>query len=369
MLSALLGLAGVALVALSLQDAFEVVLLPRRVRRRVRIMRLFFGLTWRSWRAVGVRVPPGPGREAVLGVYGPLAMMALFGTWALGIILGFALLGCALAGPVEPGWGELVRTVLGSGDAFFTLGYDPAVAHSDGLHALALLEAGIGFSFVAVTISYLPVLHQGFSLRDVQIIQLAVQAGSPATSVAVLVWHIEEGELPRIETWLQSWERWSADLIESHSSFPMLAFYRSQHEHHSWLASLAVVLDCCTLLLAGFREDVFHQAESTFVAARRVLSEVCGALGLAGRGEERAPLDEAGHRAIGAAIAARYPSWTGDARTRDTIAALRATYEPLLARLSRHLLLPLPGWLPPGGAGGIAAPDREATVARLTRGR
>ena len=74
-------------------------------------MRLFFGLTWRSWRAVGVRVPPGPGREAVLGVYGPLAMMALFGTWALGIILGFALLGCALA----------------------------------------LLEAGIGFSFVAVT--------------------------------------------------------------------------------------------------------------------------------------------------------------------------------------------------------------------------
>ena len=366
MLNILLALVGAALIALMLQDTFEVVLLPRRVHRRMRIMRAYFMVTWGAWSMLGRRMMPGRQREAFLGVYGPLAMMALFGTWSLGIMAGFGLLQWAMARQFDPHLGTMADFMLGSGDAFFTLGYNPATFHADWLHALVLLEAGVGFSFIAVTISYLPVLHQSFSLRDVQIIQLATQAGSPATSVAVLLWHVEEGELGRFETWLRSWERWSSDLIESHCSYPMLAFYRSQHEKHSWLASLAVVLDCCTLLLAGFEERVFHQAESTFFAARRVLIEVCGALGLPGR-STRPKLSDAQFAEISHVVGRIYAPWTDDEATRDAIERLRATYDPLLSDLSDYLLLPLPDWLPQGGVAAIGAPDRRATIDRLTR--
>jgi len=365
MLNLLLALAGALLILAMLQDTFEVVLLPRRIRRRVRIMRAFFAVTWGAWAALGQLALPGRRREAFLGVYGPLAMMALFGLWALGIMAGFGLLQWALARQFNPALGSLADFMLGSGDAFFTLGYNPATFHASWLHALVLLEAGVGFSFIAVTISYLPVLHQSFSLRDVQIIQLATQAGSPATSVAVLLWHIEEGDLQRFDTWLRSWERWSSDLIESHCSYPMLAFYRSQHEKHSWLASLAVVLDCCTLVLAGFEEGVFHQAESTFYAARRVLIEICAALGL-NETVTRPSLTDAQFEAISVTVGGIYARWCADPATRSAIETLRATYDPLLARLSRSLLLPLPSWLPPGGITRIAAPDRRATIDRLT---
>lgn len=365
MLNGLLAFAGALLIVLMLQDAFEVVLLPRRIRRRVRVMRAFFAVTWGTWAALGRLALPGRRREAFLGVYGPLAMMALFGLWALGIVAGFGLLQWALARQYDPTLGTLADFLLGSGDAFFTLGYNPATFHADWLHALVLLEAGVGFSFIAVTISYLPVLHQSFSLRDVQIIQLATQAGSPATSVAVLLWHVEEGDLHRFDDWMRSWERWSSDLIESHCSYPMLAFYRSQHEKHSWLASLAVVLDCCTLVLAGFDEGVFHQAESTFFAARRVLIEICGALGLEGVAM-RPLLTDDQFEAISAAVGSIYAPWQAGPATRTAVEALRATYDPLLVGLSSHLLLPLPAWLPPGGIATIASPDRRATIARLT---
>lgn len=365
MLNVLLALAGALLILAMLQDTFEVVLLPRRVRRRIRIMRAFFAVTWGAWAALGRLAPPGRRREAFLGVYGPLAMMALFGLWSLGIMTGFGLLQWALARQFDPTLGTLADFMLGSGDAFFTLGYNPATFHANWLHALVLLEAGVGFSFIAVTISYLPVLHQSFSARDVQIIQLATQAGSPATSVAVLLWHIEEGDLHRFDVWLRSWERWSSDLIESHCSYPMLAFYRSQHEKHSWLASLAVVLDCCTLVLAGFEESVFHQAESTFFAARRVLIEICGALGLKGAAM-RPKLTDAQFAAISTTVGRIYAPWQADPATRAAVDTLRATYDPLLVGLSRHLLLPLPEWLPSGSVATIGAPDRCATIARLT---
>src|SRR3954465_9687722 len=64
---------------------------------------------------------------------------------------------------------------------------------------------------------------------------------------------------------LRSWETWGAELLESHLSYPMLAYYRSQHENQSWLGVLAVIMDTCALLLVGRHAASPIQARMTFM--------------------------------------------------------------------------------------------------------
>src|SRR5262249_26069745 len=149
-------------------DAFEAMLLPRRVARNFRLARQFYRMTWRPWSALGCRFAPGKRREVFLSVFGPLSMLVLFAVWAVGLILGFALLHWSLETPVSPNraGASLFEDLYMSGVTFFTLGYGD-VAPIDALgRFVAVVEAGIGFGFLAVVISYLPVLYQAFSRRE-----------------------------------------------------------------------------------------------------------------------------------------------------------------------------------------------------------
>src|SRR5579883_2084438 len=89
-------LLGLFVLALVLQDAFEVMLLPRRVRRRVRLVRWYFQVTWAGFSRLARRLPAGERRERLLGLYGPLSMVLLFALWAAALIAGFGLLHWAL---------------------------------------------------------------------------------------------------------------------------------------------------------------------------------------------------------------------------------------------------------------------------------
>lgn len=358
---------GVVLIAGSIQDAFEVVLLPRRVQRRLRLMRYFFRATWAAWSGLGARLPSGPKRENFLGVYGPLSMVLLFSLWAVCLIVGFGLLQWAL--PTRAGTSSkaaFASSMFLSGEAFFTLGYGD-VPQSRTARILVIIESGTGFGFVALTISYLPVLYSHFSRRDMQLIQLDARAGSPPTAQALLHRYATDGRLDRIDDWLHEWELWAAELIESHSSYPMLSFYRSQHENQSWLASLAVTLDSCALLIGGVEGIPFLQAGATFAVARRVLVEMSRSLDIApARLGAVQRLSPQAFTRLERALAALGPRWKGGRDAEERIAGLRATYEPLLAGLSSYLLLPLPDWLTDG-----MLPDcecgREDLARRLSR--
>ncbi len=171
------------------------------------------------------------------------AMMLLFLLWSVCIISGFGLLQWGLERPLGSAVGSLSEAIRGSGDAFFTLGYSDLIPHAPLAHALVLIEAGSGFAFIALTITYLPVLDHHFTLRDAKLITMEARAGLPSDRGVTLLWHRRYAVFEYLNEWLRSWELWSAALVESHSSYPMLAFYRSQHSNQSWLASVAVVLD------------------------------------------------------------------------------------------------------------------------------
>ena len=340
---------GLALLLVILQDAFEVMLLPRRVQRRVRLVRYFFRGTWTVWREIGGTIPAGPRREKFLGVYGALSMVVLFAAWALALISAFALVQCGLQRlggfPVA-----FVDQLYMSGTTFFTLGYGDVLPKTVASRAVAVLEAGLGLGFLAVVIGYLPVLYQQFSSRESHVIQLDGRAGSPPTAATLICRHVESDGLDKLDDLLGAWESWGAELLQSHLAYPMLAFYRSQHDDHSWLGGLAAVIDTCSLILVGVTDMKPLQARMTFAMARHVIVEMGRSLhlttDLAAVG--RTMPDRLPHEAflkLEALFKDVELGWTGGSAGEETLMALRATYEPMLFCLADHLLIPLPPWL------------------------
>ena len=358
-------LVGLVLVTLTLLDAFEVVLLPRPVRRRWRINRMFFEAAWAAWSWIARRLPPGRRREDFAGVFGPLSMVALFSAWAILLMFGFGLLHWSLQQLLGGDPPMTLAQAMGvSGDAFFTLGYGDVVPHHASGRLLVIFEAGTGFGFIALTISYLPVLYQHFSRRDYQLVELAARAGTPPTVAGLLAWHAAVDDPAAFLAWLRDWELWACDLVESHAAYPMLAFYRSQHEGHSWLAALAVLLDVCALGIAGDEAGGPPQAAATFAAARRALRVVAGSLGVAVPSAsvvaEGAP-DAADVAHLTPVLRALWPGRGADAGTAERLGRLRRTCRPHLRALAAYLLLDLPEW------GDAPSPRRSDDVmARLT---
>jgi Ion channel len=339
------GFIGIALVLTTLLDAFEVVLLPRPVRHRLRLNHHFYRRTWNLWARWASRLPVGRRREDFIGIYGPLSMVSLFTLWAVCLIFGFGLVQWALQSPDGRGQ-SLGREMIISGDAFFTLGYGDVVPRNMLARVLVICEAGTGFGFIAMTVAYLPVLYQHFAHRDMHLIEFAARAGSPPTAASLLSWHASASELGQPDDWLRVWERWAGELIESHSSYPMLAFYRSQHEGQSWLATLAVLLDSCALIIACAEGRRMLQATATFSAARRVLNEVCNSLNVpAAPWDPERRLNPQSFLELGIALKKTTAEWSDSSRNRPVMAQLRQAYEPQLEGLSAYLLLPLPGWL------------------------
>ncbi len=339
-----LALLGVALV---LQDAFEVMLLPRRIRRRRRITRLFFRSTWRAWSGLSVRIPHVARREHWLSLFGPLAMLMLFATWAGTLIAGFGTLGWALEPAHGPGADSPYSEQLYmSGVTFFTLGYGDVVPHSAGGRLVSVLEAGFGIGFIAVVIGYLPVLYQLFTRREAHVIQLDGRAGSPPTACTMLVRHARGRGLAKLDELLREWEVWGSELLESHLSYPMLVYYRSQHDNQSWLAAVTAIMDTCALILVSLEGTDPLQARMTFTMARQVMVEMARSLSVLPsrfEGGNRLPTER--YEELGAILTGAGLTWRGGQDTEETLAALRATYEPLLDGLAARLLLRLPEWI------------------------
>jgi voltage-gated potassium channel Kch len=332
------------LIALTLQDAFEVVLLPRRVSRRFRFTSGFFRAGWRLWRALAKAAPFGAAREGFLSIFGPLAMLLLFVAWAGALILGFGVLQWSSA----HGAGRAVslpRELYLSGVTFFTLGYGDVTPLTRLGKLTSVIEAGVGFGLIAVVIGYLPVLYQLFSRREAHVLQLDARAGSPPTASVLLRRHVEGGVLRGLDQVLRAWEVWGAELLESHLSYPMLAYYRSQHDDQSWLAALAAVLDASTLVLVGVEGAAPLQARMTFAILRQVVIEMARSLKIAAA-RSAAPLDPDAYGAMLAMFAAAEVPWKTGTEVEETLAAIRATYAPLLLGLADYLLIPLPALTP-----------------------
>ncbi len=345
--SILAAIIGVGLIFIVLWDAFETVVFPRRVTRKVRLTRLFYRNTWRPWSAVVRLVFRGRRQENYLSYFGPLSLILLLSIWAVGLIFGFALLNWASGLPagIAEGTAGFGTDLYFSGTTFFTLGLGDVSPVTPLARALTVFEAGLGFGFLALVIGYLPALNQSFSKRETNISLLDARAGSPPSAAEMIRRQCRYNVMDTLLQHLSEWERWSAELLESHLSYPVLAFFRSQHDNQSWLAALTTILDTSALVIAGIEGICERQAHLTFAIARHTvvdLSLVFNRPPLKTKRDRLSSDDLARLRASLAAVGVKLRD--GD-EMEQNLTALRMLYEPYIYSLSQYLRLTVPPWI------------------------
>jgi hypothetical protein len=347
MMSILAFIVGVALIIIVLTDAFETVVFPRRVTRRIRLVRLFYRTTWSLWTWLVRLLFSNRRQENYLSYFGPLSLPLLLGFWAVVLIAGFALLYWAP--------GHTIRTPEGivtfgaclyfSGTTFFTLGLGDIVPITAFARVLIVLEGGMGFGFLAIVISYLPALNQSFSRREVNISLLDARSGSPPTASEILRRHTQDHAMNSLTQFLHEWERWAAELLESHLSFPVLVYFRSQHDNQSWLAALTSILDSCAFVITKVEGDAVRQAQLTFAMARHAVVDLALVLRAAPKAPDADRLPPEDLAMLESSLAAEGMLLRGEPGEAERLAELRRMYEPYIYALSVRLKLSVPPWI------------------------
>lgn len=347
-----LALVGVFLVAWVLYDTFHTIVMPGTVNRRISLTTSYYSFVWRFARAVLTRFPKDSARrETLLGVFGPASLIGLIGVWAIILVFGFGFiqygLGTPLTDPHELSFGSHLYM---SAVTFFTLGYGDMTAQNSLGRFVAIIEVAVGFSFLAIVIAYIPVLYQSFSRREAVTVLLDARAGSPPTAAGLLQRHADEASAETLLDLLKEYERWSAQVLESYLSYPVLATYRSQHATLSWLACLTCILDTCAWIQCvtpeeGYCRKLRRQAAFTYAMSRHLavdLAYIKDFPPIQPKSDRLAPV-------LYEAIALKlshlgHPVKDSGAYTR--LCAMRKEYEPYLEGLGQGLLIEIPGWAP-----------------------
>ncbi len=206
--------------------------------------------------------------------------------------------------------------------------------------------AGLGFGFLAMVIGYLPVLYQSFSRREVNISLLDARAGSPPTAAELLRRHAHNHGMDALHELLRDWERWSAELLESHLSYPVLCLFRSQHDNQSWLAALTTILDTSALVMVGIEGACGEQAQLTFAMARHAMVDLAQIFSAAPRESATDRLSSSDLEKLRDGLQkAGLPLRDGPAANQRLL-ELRRMYEPYVHALAIYLYVNVPAWVP-----------------------
>jgi hypothetical protein len=330
-----------------LQDSFEAIVLPRRVSRRFRLSRWFYTSTWVLWSAGARKMRPGNRREFYLSYYGPLSLIVILVIWAAMIIVGFALFQWGISDPLHApekllSFGTYLYM---SGTTFVTLGYGDVVPLTGLGRFLAVAEAGMGFLFLALIIGYVPVIYQAFSRREINISLLDARAGSPPSAAELLRRSYRDRKMDELVQFMREWERWCAELLESHLSYPVLTYYRSQHERQSWLAALTCILDTCALLIVGFEDVSTPTVRFTYALARHAAVDLAQVYGTPPTNPKLSRLSTDDYTRMRDSLAEVGLVFHHEEDAEQRLYNTRRYYEPFVNAIAEHLLLDLPPWI------------------------
>lgn len=341
------SIGGIVIVILILMDAFETVVLPRRIKRHFRIAAWFYRNTWGFWTRIGQHIESANRREGFLAYFGPLSLIVLLGFWAAGLIFGFACVQYGLGEHVSLGNETITfgKVVYLSGETFFTLGYGDITPNNGAARALAVLEAGMGFAFLGVVIGYLPVVYNSFAARETEISLLDARAGSPPSAAEFLG---RLGCCPDqkvLDEIFRDWERWCADLLSSHISYPVLLFFRSQHSNQSWLSAVTTMLDVTSLVMTGVEGIHADQAKLTFAMARHAVVDLAQVVNAQYSPQDTDRLTAEDRGRLKRELTGFGVRISDKEGAQERLAELRVAYEPYVHALSRRLLMTLPPWI------------------------
>ncbi len=261
---------GVLLVVTAVASAIKTFVLPRPATDAV--VRFVFRSLRRVFNFFIRRAPDYNGRDAIMALYGPTALLALLPTWLFLIAVGYACMYWVL------GVGQWYHALELSGSSVLTLGF----VQSDNatVVVLSFSEALFGLIILAVLIAYLPTIYSAFSRREATVSMLEVRAGSPPSAVETILRYNRLHGLEALSTMWPTWEVWFTELEESHTSLAALVFFRSPKPQRSWVTAAGAVLD--TAALANAVLDIPHdlRADLTLRAGYLALRSIADVFGV-----------------------------------------------------------------------------------------
>ena len=243
---------GIVMLLWTLLDVLRTLVMPRAARGRFRLSRILFRPVWQPWRWIGVRRKTIQSRERVLAAAAPSFFFILLLGWVSLALLAYALIlwSPAFVHGLGRSDGSFGDALYSSGSSLFTLGIGSGAA-TGWTRAIVVIAGANGLGLFAVVIAYLPVLYQAFNRREVGVLLLDARAGSPPSGPELLHRMGSAGMASALPELFAEWERWVADVLESHMSYPILSLFRSPHDNTSWVTSLGSVLDAATLMLTS----------------------------------------------------------------------------------------------------------------------
>ncbi len=335
-----------------LWEIFETIVLPRKIDRRFRVARYYYLTSWRAYRLFSDRVVHPKRQAAFLSIFGPLSLLGLFAVWGISLLFAFALMNWSFHSPFQLADGGAMNFLLDlyvSGTTLTTLGLGDVTPRSAAARLITVIEAGLGLGLVALVIGYLPTLYQAFSRREVEISLLDARAGSPPSATELLRRSASHGRPEGFARLLASWERWCAEIMESHISYPVLCYFRSQHTNQSWVTAISAILDTCALCISCLEHESIAQAHLTFAMARHAVVDITQVFYKKPSTDMPERLSRASFQTIcdqlretGLKVCAEQDSW-------NRLEEMRRLYEPYVVTLSLHLRMDLAPWSHPRG--------------------
>jgi hypothetical protein len=343
---------GSFLVVLVAWDLFETIVVPRPTPSRIRIARYLVRGSWHVVRAIG-RGRNGRTHDTVLGLFAPAMTLALLLSWLAALVLGYGLILFALRDQLSPVPADLGTTIYFAASSVLTLGFGDIVAVGPAARVVVIVAAVSGLGLVALVVTFLFSLYGSYQRREVQVVTLQAAAGAPPSAVTLLETYAQLDLVDRLPDLFAEWERWAAEVLDTHVAFPLLGFFRSSHDNLSWISALGTVLDAASLVLTTTRGVPRGEAELFRRVGSHLLEDITNLgfrLGAAGRPDPAAAHPGLDREAFDAACRrldrAGYDLVPGDQAWREFEAA-RAEYLGLLETMSSYWVTPTNSWLEP----------------------
>ena len=256
---------GILTVIGTVSSALRSTVLPRSTHRG--ISRASLRATRAVFRLRSGRSPSYEQRDRVMAMLGPVSLLTLLASWLALVLIAFALLYLATGVPT------VTLAVELSGSSVFTLG--TTAANNLGRDLLSYAEAGLGLLLVTLLITYLPSIYGAFSRRENGVNLLRVRAGTPPQAATLLIRYHRIGAGPaRLTDLWRTWEAWFTDVEETHTTFPVLPFFRSPTAEQSWITAAGALLDAASMWVAAVDHPIDPDAQlcirTGFQALRRI---------------------------------------------------------------------------------------------------
>ena len=348
-------LAGWLLVVLVVWDLFQTIVVPRPTPGRFRIGRYLVRGSWRFVRAIG-HDRAGKTRDTLLGLFAPAMTFALLLAWLATMVLGYGLMLFALRDQLRPSPQDLGATVYLAASSVLTLGFSDTAAIGAAARAVVIVAAVSGLGVVALVVTFLFSLYGSYQRREVQVVTLQAAAGAPPSALTLLETYARLDLTARVPDLFAEWERWAAEVLDTHVAYPLLGFFRSSHDNLSWISALGAVLDAASLVLTTIERVPRGEAELFKRVGSHLVEDITNLGFRAGVAQRRDPafggagLDRGAFEEARARLAAAGYTLARPDQAWPEFETSRAAYAGGLEAMAAYWATPTNSWLEPEAA-------------------